>query len=330
MSHEVETGFFTGTPAWHGVGNVLKDAPDSRTAIVSAGLDWNVEERQVFCSSWKDLTASLQGSPDPLIPIENRKALVRAKDNRVLGVVSTDYKVLQNLEAFEIFDPLIRDGQLSYEAAGSLYRGEKIWVLAKFNGTFEVGKGDAVQSYLLLVNGHDGKTGILNLVTPIRVVCRNTLQQALAQGEEKLLKIAHRGNLQAKIEAAQAVLGVARKQFEDLGTVFQKLLATPVDAPKAREYVNRLVPLSLEPGDRERARVVKERGEIHRLAQEGRGTSLPGVQGSVWGLYNAAVEFADFEKSPGVKDRTSFLLVGEGQRFKRQAYSQALDLAGVE
>lgn len=325
MSHEVETAMFTGLPAWHGIGNVLKEAPDSRTALVQAGLDWQVQARPVF--------AGLGETPaDGIVEVPTRKALMRSIDNRVLGVVSKDYEILQNDAAFEVFDPLVKSGQISYEAAGSLYRGEKIWILAKMNQTIEVTAGDPVESYLLLVNGHDGKTGILNLLTPIRVVCRNTLEMALGSEDDRsgrVIRVAHRGDLKAKVEAAQTVLGFARHRFKNLGMVFKKLLETPLESEKETSYINHLVPLSFEAGERERKRVESDRNKIRELQEVGRGADLPGVRGSVWGLYNAAVEFADYKKSPAVKDRTSFLLVGEGRRFKSRAYTQALSLAGI-
>lgn len=58
------------------------------------------------------------------------KANVRSSDNKVLGVVSDKYRIVQNADAFAFTDALI-GGDVHYETAGSLLDGKKIWLLAK-------------------------------------------------------------------------------------------------------------------------------------------------------------------------------------------------------
>ena len=122
MSHEFESGFFVSQPAWHGLGSVLNNPPSIASAIEEASLDWQVEEEPIFF-----------GQGEELKQIESHKSLIRSTDRKVLGVVSQSYQPLQNIDAFNFFDFLIHDNDVSLEAAGSLKEGKRVWVLAKVN-----------------------------------------------------------------------------------------------------------------------------------------------------------------------------------------------------
>ena len=118
MAHEFEQGFFVKQPAWHGLGKILQSAPEtSKEAIVLAGLDWGVEKRDIY---WKNQETQ------EFCKIPDRVSLVRTIDQKPLSIVSDHYKVLQNSEAFDFFDPIIKDGKATYETAGSLCGGRVI------------------------------------------------------------------------------------------------------------------------------------------------------------------------------------------------------------
>lgn len=116
MSANVETMFFTREKPWHGLGTRVEQAPDSKDALVAAGLDWNVFQRAIVTEDG--------------IHLPGYKANVRDTDNKVLGVVTDRYKVVQNSEAFAFTDDLLGEG-VRYETAGSLQEGKRTWMLAK-------------------------------------------------------------------------------------------------------------------------------------------------------------------------------------------------------
>ena len=117
MSANVETMFYVREKPWHGLGTMVQEAPTSADALRLAGLDWTVEARDMW----------LNGGYEP---IPGYKANVRSSDNKVLGVVSDKYRIVQNADAFAFTDALI-GGDVHYETAGSLLDGKKIWLLAK-------------------------------------------------------------------------------------------------------------------------------------------------------------------------------------------------------
>lgn len=94
MSANVETMFYVREKPWHGLGKMVQEAPTSAEALKLAGLDWTVEARDMW----------LNGGYEP---IPGYKANVRSSDNKVLGVVSNKYRIVQNAEAFAFTDALI-------------------------------------------------------------------------------------------------------------------------------------------------------------------------------------------------------------------------------
>jgi phage/plasmid-like protein (TIGR03299 family) len=139
MAHEFETGFFVKEPAWHKLGTVLSEAPTIAEGIIKAGLDWQVLERPVYS---QDDRGNFNQAP-------NHKAFIRSSDNSTLGIVSKNYKPLQNIDAFNWFDFLLNEGDATLDAAGSLKSGRKVWILAKINNTSlgEVRDDDVVNPY---------------------------------------------------------------------------------------------------------------------------------------------------------------------------------------
>ena len=163
MSANVETMFYVREKPWHGLGTMVQEAPTSADALRLAGLDWTVEARDMW----------LNGGYEP---IPGYKANVRSSDNKVLGVVSDKYRIVQNADAFAFTDALI-GGDVHYETAGSLLDGKKIWLLAKLPDS-EI-CGDKTEPYVCFSNTHDGSGAVRVCMTPVRVVCNNTLNLAL-------------------------------------------------------------------------------------------------------------------------------------------------------
>ena len=62
--------------------------------------------------------------------IPGYRANVRSTDDAVLGVVSDRYRIVQNEEAFQFTDDLLGEG-VTYETAGSLQGGKKVWILCQ-------------------------------------------------------------------------------------------------------------------------------------------------------------------------------------------------------
>lgn len=173
----VESMFNVGETPWHKKGITLYEPPQtSEEAIKHAGLAWEVKKIPIFAPDGQE--------------IDGYFGVQRSDNNSILGVVGKDYEPMQNTQAFGFFDPLLEDQYAAYETAGSIDEGKIVWVLAKVitDGKFDAVKGDEVHKYLLLSNSHDGSSAINIKFTPVRVVCKNTLNFALSKGDSTKIR----------------------------------------------------------------------------------------------------------------------------------------------
>ncbi len=200
MAHMIETMFSVREKPWHGLGTIVMEAPASAEALKLAGLGWKVVQEPVYTDN-REL-------------IKGYKANVRSSDRRVLGVVSDRYKVVQNTDAFSFTDELLGKG-VKYETAGSLQEGKKVWLLARLPKEYVIA-GERISSYLVFSNTHDGSGSVKVAVTPVRVVCNNTLNLALETAKRSFSMI-HTGNIHDKIQEAKDTLFMAENYMDNLG-----------------------------------------------------------------------------------------------------------------
>ena len=226
MAANVESMFYVRETPWHGLGIRVKAAPSSKDALIYAGLDWKVIQEPVYTDS-QEL-------------IEGYKANVRDSDRRVLGVVTDRYKVIQNEEAFAFTDALLGEG-VRYETAGSLQGGKKVWMLARMPHEYII-TGERISPYLLFSNTHDGSGAIKVALTPIRVVCNNTLNLALSTAKRSWSMI-HTGDIQGKLQEAKDTLLLADRYMDSLGKEFENLRMKSMTDKQVMEYIEVLLPV---------------------------------------------------------------------------------------
>ena len=225
MAANVETMFSTREKPWHGLGTVVEEAPASADALRLAGLDWNVVQKDIFTNHGK---------------VDGYKANVRDIDNQVLGVVTDRYKVIQNVDAFAFTDELLGEG-VRYETAGSLQGGRKVWLLARLPREYII-SGERITPYLVFSNTHDGSGAVRVAITPVRVVCNNTLNLALDTASRSFSMI-HAGDIRGKINEARQTLFMADTYMEHLGKEFEHLRKVKLTDQQVKEYIEVLLPI---------------------------------------------------------------------------------------
>lgn len=245
MAANVETMFYTGREKpWHGLGTEVAEAPTSADALRLAGLDWEVLQKNIqVCGGSK---------------IENYKANVRSTDGAVLGVVTDRYKIVQNADAFSFTDELI-GGDVKYETAGSLQNGKKIWLLAKMPE--QKIAGDAVEPYLCFSNTHDGTGAIRVCMTPIRVVCNNTLNLALRTAQRQW-SARHMGNIEQKMHEAKMCLELADAYMHDLGEYADKMANKTINEEELNSILCEMFPVEDDDSERKKTMVKKAKEEF--------------------------------------------------------------------
>lgn len=229
MAANVETMFYVRETPWHGLGTRVIEAPGSEEALELAGLNWKVRQEPIYTDN------------NLLIP--GYKANVRDLDDKVLGVVTDRYKVVQNDEAFAFTDGLLGEG-VRYETAGALLDGRKVWILARMPREFII-NGEQISPYLVFSNTHDGSGAIKVAVTPIRVVCNNTLNLALSTAKRSWSMV-HTGDVQGKMEEAKQTLFMAEEYMSRLGREFETLRKIELTDRQVMDYIKLLLPYENE------------------------------------------------------------------------------------
>lgn len=274
MSAEVETMMFVGRERpWHGLGTQVEEAPDSREALIAAGLDWNVVQRPVFTQDG--------------VKVPGYFANVRQQDGSILGVVTSRYKVVQNRDAFAFTDALLGDG-VRYETAGSLMGGRKTWILAKLPTKYII-QGEQILPYLVFSNTHDGSGAIKIAMTPIRVVCNNTLNLALDTADRSW-SIHHTGDIAAKLEDARETLFMAEDYMNELGKGFEDLSRKRLTDAAVDEYIKELLPIADDASETTEKNILRLRKDVATRYFDA--PDLQGLRKNGYRFINAVSDFA--------------------------------------
>lgn len=334
MAHNlnIENGkvamMWVGQVPWHGLGTHLKEPPTAEDAIKAANLDWEVGLKPLYCGDGEHFYEY------PL----NRKAIVRLDkwgqpDCVPFGMVGNEYQVLQNQDAFSFFDPILATGMVTLETAGALGAGERVWVMARLKDDVDIAKDDAIQRYILLTTGHDGRTAVQIRFTPVRVVCQNTLTMSLATGSD-FAKAYHVPGMKGLLQDAQLGIEAILTSFKELEANFRRMVGCKLDKQLLEKYLDGVFP---DPPrrknendssfQRQLARVEQIRTHAKQLFDNGKGNTAPPVKGTLWAAYNGIIEMLD-HKSP-YKDRYHRLesvWFGDAQQTKQAAYNVAVGM----
>ena len=273
MAANVETMFFVRETPWHGLGTRVMEAPSSKEALGLAGLDWKVVQEPVYTQA-EEL-------------IEGYKANVRDTDRKVLGVVTNRYRIIQNEEAFGFTDALLGEG-VRYETAGSLQGGRKVWLLARLPHEYII-SGERISPYLVFSNAHDGSGAVRVALTPIRVVCNNTLNLALSTAKRSW-SMMHTGNVQEKLEEAKDTLFRAETYMDSLGKEFDELRKKKLTDKQVMDYIEILLPMEDNTTPQQRKNISRLREDMGRRYFDA--PDLKTVGKNAYRFINAVSDFA--------------------------------------
>lgn len=292
----VESGMFVGSvPPWVNLGSSVDEAQSSAEALRLAGLDWEVESKPMFVDDGNE--------------VEGYKANVRSSDGKVLGVVTDRYKIVQNRDAFAFTDMLLGEG-VKYETAGSLSNGKRVWMLAKMDTTKIC--GDDVEPYLVFTNSHDGKGAIKVAMTPIRVVCQNTLTMALS-GAKRTWSAKHCGDIQGKLDDARMTLNLATKYMENLEQYSEEMTQIVIPNPLFLEYLYKMFPIDNNASERQKRNVELQRNALREIYDNK--DDIQKFHGTAYGVLNAVADFVPhfkpFRESANYKEN-NFMNIVDG------------------
>ena len=283
MAHELttnekgETEFFSAvTKGWHKLGQTSDRQLTAEEALKESRLDWTVEQVPVYHEA--------QGE---MIEVPDQYCVRRTDNYKALSIMTKRYQVIQNHETFSFADDIIGSGRAVWDTAGSISGGRVVFMQVELPGRLflKSNPDDQTVKKVLFVNSHDGSKALMGMITPVRVVCQNTLNAALGSKSNQF-KVYHRKNFQSRKDEAAKVLGLASAFYDDLQLVMDTLAEQKVTHTYVEGFVNALMPATK---DEVSTRTENRRNQITNLFQNGKGNNGE----TKWDLFNAVTEYVD-------------------------------------
>jgi phage/plasmid-like protein (TIGR03299 family) len=315
MAHELETQNGVASfasfrePAWHGLGTVFTEEKTTAQMLEAANLsNWNVR--------LEDVTM-----PTNLTSDKNYQYVLRTNptDNTqtdVLGIVGERYHVMQNEDLFSFGDNIL-DGGGRWETAGAIRGGRVVFgslALERETVLDPSGVADKVKTYLLINTSHDGSIAIQASITPVRVVCANTLNMALGRtkrkgGVKQSFKIRHTQTASGKVQIARETLGLANAYMDEFDKMAKQLFETEVNAKVFNDILLASYP---KPEKDAKGAIKKWENKIDTINDIYTGEFNGMIAGTGWGAFNALTERLDWYRSARGGNNESILASASG------------------
>ena len=310
--------------AWEGLAANVTGL-DAKAIMAETGLDWTVSKVPTYVN-----LEGIKGKGATVIDgksfLNNRiptgqSALVRESDGEIMDMISGAWNPVQNEDAFNLFCDIANKGGMSLERAGQFRDGRMVWAQARINAEVEVIKGDVIVSHLLLHNPHlYGKSFGMGY-TETRVICENTLAQALKGST--VAKFGHRKAFD--VHQVTTVVMQIRDHLMQYKEAGQFLASKRINEEKLDAFINKLFPIT---GKNEREETMSRPGRIVKSVMD----TQPGAhfgEGSFWQAFNAVTFFVDHLQGHNNDNRLNNAWFGTGATKKNEAFSLALEMANA-
>ena len=293
-------------PAWHQLGTVFNEEVTTAKMLELAHLDnWNVR--------LEDVSIPNGFASDKNYFFVTRTNPFNKEQNDVLGVVGERYVPLQNEELFDFGDLLLDGGR--WETAGSIKNGRQVFgslALERETILDPNGVSDKVKSYLLINTSHDGSVAIQASITPVPVVCANTLNLALGKGNrgvKQTFKIRHTQTASGKVAQAQEALGLANRYLDEFDKLAQSMIQTQVTKDKFDKIVELAYP---KPEKDAKGSIKKWENKVDTIQSIYVGDTNSMIAGTAWGILNALTERLDWYRTARGGTNESILAAASG------------------
>jgi phage/plasmid-like protein (TIGR03299 family) len=301
MAHNLETNgdevafALRGTPAWHNLANRIFSQDENvstQLMLEEAKLsNWNVRLSPIadyIPSEWNETS--------------DAQMVIRTNPfnggTDVLSVVGSRYKVVQNEDLFSFADNVLDgDSRCSWESAGSLKKGRVVF--GSLNVPREMvldpqGANDKTKLYLIVWTSHDGSVAVQAAITPVRVVCQNTLNLAMRSAKQSF-KIRHTQTAEGKIQIARETLGLTLGYFDAFEKEAQDLFKQEITDAEFSKLIRTIYP---KPEKESKGAIKKWENKVVLIDDlYFNSPTNANIKGTKWGAFNALTERLDYFRS---------------------------------
>lgn len=299
--HNVETMFSAKETPWHRLGTVTPDVLTAKEAIITAGLDWTVSKRSLI---------TFDSKLDYRLKVPNYYSIARDTDDKVLGVVGNRYTPVQNYEAFKFLDAIVDSDDAKYETAGSLNGGTDVFILVNMSSIFgNLTDSDTIMPYMLLSNNHTGRYSLKLTMTPIRVVCQNTLRLALSSRNiQQQVSLRHTSSIEGKEYNVRNVLQIAENYFTAFNSEVEQLIQQSVTDIQFAEIVDTLFPKAEWKNAKSNASYTRMENTREQIVSDiSKNYYGEKHTGTAWGVINAFNSYELWQKKTKAKAKSAKL-----------------------
>jgi len=271
--------------AWHKLGITLEGTFTAEEALEKAHLaNWNVRKTPVW----------FMDDDGQAKTIDNRFATVYDNpltgDLTYLGVVGSYYEPIQNEANADILNAIVDESGAHFETAGSIRGGKETFVSMKMPSTMMVGGADPVDLYLVAMNSHDGTSNFRLVVTPIRVVCANTIRAAV-QNAKSSFSVRHTGSSKLVIQEAREALDLTFAYSEEFELEANRMISQSFSDGEFESYMNKVFGMYDAKTKRQENAWEKRAEQMWDLWYTA--PTMTGIKNTRWGAYQAVTEYID-------------------------------------
>jgi len=338
MAHELEfdkhgnakMAYATHVP-WHRLGVKMDGLQTAETMLAAAQADFDVALTRVAAvDDQGNIILNPDGTP---VLIEDSRATVRVNPDGSfdgLATVGTRFTVEQNKECLmRALDVVAASsGTAVVDTVGVLHGGREFFACIDLGSLIidPTGINDKIERYLLVRNGHDGKTPITFANTPIRAVCKNTVIMGV-KSARKTFTAKHTRNSDKAVETARNVLNISVDWAEQFRASAMELLRVPVPAGSRQfdKVFDAVFPIASDATDRQRKYHDNIQMTVRGLYGTAKNAAGYGYNG--WATYNAIAEYLDHFREGTVDERALSSMDTNSWVTKRKEIAQTAILS---
>jgi phage/plasmid-like protein (TIGR03299 family) len=193
----------------------------------------------------------------------------------------------------------------------------------------KIGRKDVIEEYIFLTTSHDGSGSIMAAFTPVRIVCNNTLNQALRNHTNSVL-IKHTANAEEKLKQAARIIAISETTSEMLKTMFNKWSKVRINDKE----LHKLIQLAMAPNVEVFKAVAEDNKnfeftknfenvctDVFDYAMTSESQQMETTAGTLFGAYNAVTGYYQNVKSYKSNDqKLNTIMFGTGLEKTKKAF----------
>lgn len=292
----VMTTLATREATWDSIGYSTGNTSAFEEALAKSHLDFEAKVVPAMCQVGCEM-----------LEIPKTNAVV-GTDNKIHGVVSDAYHIIQNRDAFS-FAQYIGD-DLTFLRGGETGSGLNYLI-----GALPSIKilGDEFTPHLILQNAFNKKYACKAAIYPLRIVCQNQFNIAFSEADN-VVAIRHSSTAAEKLEQAKETIAAAAGYMSEFSKLAEKFATLHVGKDAAAVFADYLFPITDDMADTIRQRIQMKRDDFINCYAAADNANF---RGSAWGLINAYTDFATHYAGTNEKKNVRTF----EKRFERSLYT---------